>query len=119
MQEDEFESFWASLNMVQTAALISRIMYEITISARGTYEAGTREVLNGSELRLWNEQLHQMASFCFDTLRGEKRDYIRELMVSRYCYAQNNSEETICAELAKNFDRAIIDLKRLGVIGAG
>ena len=63
-----------SLSHAARAILLTRIAHLLTVSARGTYEVGTENVLKPQLLRAYNELLHRVT--------GAIRDHILE---SKHC----------------------------------
>jgi hypothetical protein len=60
----------ASLSDSARTALLARIAFELTLSARHTYEAGTENVLDPQGLRAYNELLHRVTSAVVSHLSG-------------------------------------------------
>jgi hypothetical protein len=58
------------LSRSEETALLARIAFELTISARHTYEAGTENVLDPQGLRAYNELLHRVTSAVVSHLSG-------------------------------------------------
>ena len=50
--------------------MLNCISHWLTVSARGTYEAGTENVLKPSALRAYNEAQHRITAAIIDRLQG-------------------------------------------------
>jgi hypothetical protein len=50
------------------------LAYQLTISARETYEIGTEEVVETRHLRRYNEVMHRVLSNSIDLLDGRRED---------------------------------------------
>ncbi len=59
-----------TISQQQKIELLSLLAQEVTVCARGTYEAGTEKVLEPELLRAYNELLNRIT--------GSLRDHIRE-----------------------------------------
>lgn len=59
-----------SLSHSARTALLARIAFELTISARHTYEVGTENLLDPQGLRAYNEMLHRVTSAVVSHLSG-------------------------------------------------
>lgn len=51
--------------------LLARIAHLLTVSARGTYEVGTENILKPSLLRSYNELLHRVTAALRDHVNGD------------------------------------------------
>jgi hypothetical protein len=58
------------LSNSESLILLARIAHELTVCARGTYEAGTTNVLEPSVLRAFNELQHRVTGSLRDHLLG-------------------------------------------------
>lgn len=71
MTDIEMESAWlASLSTEAKIRFLARLGFEITIAGRGSYEAGTEDLVDPRLLRRINETLHRVTSFLLHVLRG-------------------------------------------------
>jgi hypothetical protein len=61
-----------SLSNDAKAVFLARLAHALTISARDTYEVGTRQVLEPEILRAYNELLHRVAGAVTDHLEGRE-----------------------------------------------
>lgn len=59
----------------QQIAFLSRLVAEITLLGRETYEAGTDEVIDPQRLRALNELQHRVASQLVHLLEGDQKRY--------------------------------------------
>jgi len=57
--------------IVDELRVLAHISFALTAAARGTYEAGTDNVLNPSALRKYNEIQHRITAAIRDRLDGE------------------------------------------------
>lgn len=61
-----------SLSQTGRTLLLTRIAHLLTVSARGTYEVGTENIVKPQLLRAYNELLHRVTGAVRDNILGSK-----------------------------------------------
>lgn len=98
------ESAWlASLNKEAKIRFLARLNFEITLAGRGSYVAGTEDLVNPSLLRRINEMLHRASSFLLHVLRGSCWADFETSLASSVLATEN---EELHSWLACAWDRA-------------
>jgi hypothetical protein len=84
-----------SLSHDARTALLARIAFELTISARHTYEPGTENVLDPQCLRGYNELLHRVTSAVVSHLSGTDGFSLETIleMIRTFGAGQNRAKE--------------------------
>jgi hypothetical protein len=69
----KFCSEFVALPKQEKIYMLSLLVWAITLTARGTYESGTEDVLHSRALRRLTDLVHRTTQFQLDIMRGKAR----------------------------------------------
>ena len=75
MTANQFTKTFCSLNRSEQLFLLTRLAADLTVEARGTYEAGTTHVLEPDRLRDFNEFQHRIAFHLLNLMKDDSERY--------------------------------------------
>ncbi len=85
MTTDEASSIFSSYSLGEKAEFLAGLMYELTIVARDSYEAGGTGLTNPERVRRVNEVQHRLSAFLWAVLRNDPRRYPDDVLVKIIC----------------------------------
>lgn len=81
MTVDEAITVFSSYSLEEQKEFVAQLMYELTLIARDSYEAGEDGLAHPQRVRRVNEAQHRVSAFLWALLRGDQRRYPDEVLV--------------------------------------
>ena len=78
---NEAREIFQSLDPVSQARILARIAHFLTMEARGSYEAGTDDVIDPVTLRRSNEVMHRIVSQIIALLKDDDKRFPDEVLL--------------------------------------
>ena len=81
MSVDEAIAIFSSYSLQEKKEFLTHLLYELTIIARDSYEAGQDGLTNPRRVRRINEVQHSVSAFLWALLRHDARRYPDDILV--------------------------------------
>lgn len=81
MKIEDAITFFSSLSVEEQKEFLARLSHELTILGRDSYEIGTNNFTNPSQMRLINEIQHRIALHLLGLLKRELGNYPDDILV--------------------------------------
>jgi hypothetical protein len=103
MTVDEAISVFSAYSIEEKKEFLAQMVYELTVVARGCYEAGAEGLTDPQRLRRINEVQHRVSAFLWALLRDDPRRYPDDVLIK--IVLEQPDDEVLRCELRETFAR--------------
>jgi hypothetical protein len=96
-------AYFTALSPEDKASFLARLVHELTMVARDTYEAGTENLTCPARMRAVNEIQHRLTAYLAALLGGDSRRYPDDILVRSVL--EQPQDEILERQLAEAFSR--------------
>jgi hypothetical protein len=104
MSIDEAIAVFSAYSSDEKKEFLAQLIYELTVVARDSYEAGQEGLTNPRRVRVINEVQHRLAAFLGQLLRGDERRHPDESLVK--IVLEQSGDDGLAWQMAAAFERA-------------